>query len=140
MRLESLYFFAEAILKILYFFLQRFYFVFIMSVVGGTSVTDPAALMLTARIYASLLSQLVGQIFHFTTQHSYFVLSRRLPILRCRRIDKRVLNEIYHRGLINLMFLQRSLSSASPYSILCMRQNFVGHSILILVISIERNE
>ena len=75
--LESLDFFAEALLEGMNFFFERFYFVLIMNIVIVTPVTSrTVALSTTAatRVHASLLSELVCEVFHFTTQHHEVVL------------------------------------------------------------------
>jgi hypothetical protein len=58
--LESLDFFAEALLEGMNFFFERFYFVLIMSIIIITPVTSrTVALSTPTRVHASLLSELV---------------------------------------------------------------------------------
>ena len=94
-----------------------------MSIVIVTPVTSRTVALSTTRVHASLLSELVCEVFNFTTQHHEVVLlllHRGVTVLGRSRIDKGVLDEIYHRGLIDLMLLQRTLSSASPNTVLCV--------------------
>ena len=140
MRLKGLNLVPETFLETLNLLLERADFVFLVSIgICCASMADPATLMLTTRIHTSFLSKLISKEFNFSTKHGNFILSARLPIL-CSGIDKWILNEIEHWGLIYLLFLQRPLCPASTDTFLCLRKQLIRHPILMLIISIERNE